>query len=121
MDDSVEFVLENFVEANKLWVRMHSQVRKSYSSSGLFVCFVLGAILLWCCSLARLPMLMMFLFLVSCWWCVVCGVAATTDAAAIAAVVVRSIIIVDVHHPPAVICTKIDLFNNIRCGNVLSI
>lgn len=27
MDDSVEFVLENFVEANKLWVRMHGQAR----------------------------------------------------------------------------------------------
>lgn len=27
VDDSVEFVLENFVEANKLWVRMHGQVR----------------------------------------------------------------------------------------------
>lgn len=26
VDDSVEFVLENFVEANKLWVRMHGQV-----------------------------------------------------------------------------------------------
>ncbi|CAM9899767.1 unnamed protein product [Ectocarpus sp. 6 AP-2014] len=25
VDDSVEFVLENFVEANKLWVRMHGQ------------------------------------------------------------------------------------------------
>ncbi|CAM9459399.1 unnamed protein product [Laminaria digitata] len=27
VDDSVEFVLENFIEANKLWVRMHGQVR----------------------------------------------------------------------------------------------
>lgn len=27
VDDSVEFVLDNFVEANKLWVRMHGQVR----------------------------------------------------------------------------------------------
>lgn len=27
VDDSIEFVLENFVEANKLWVRMHGQVR----------------------------------------------------------------------------------------------
>eukprot|EP00904_Undaria_pinnatifida_P013441 jgi/Undpi1/9227/HiC_scaffold_26.g11685.m1 len=25
VDDSVEFVLENFIEANKLWVRMHGQ------------------------------------------------------------------------------------------------
>ena len=28
VDDSVEFVLENFIEANKLWVRMHGQVRE---------------------------------------------------------------------------------------------
>lgn len=39
MEDSLEFVLENFVEANKLWVRMHGQVRefRHHTYHALFV------------------------------------------------------------------------------------